>query len=124
MFYSTCQSRLSGGDMREAIDMSGKAVIVTGGCKGIGRAIACRFLEAGAAVVVCARHEPKELPRSGGKEALFVPADVREIDQIDRVIAFTTERLGRLDVLVNNAGGSPQSPAATASPRFSAAIIA
>ncbi len=49
---------------------------------------------------------------------------MREIDQIDRVIAFTMERLGRLDVLVNNAGGSPEAPAATASPRFSAAIIA
>jgi NAD(P)-dependent dehydrogenase (short-subunit alcohol dehydrogenase family) len=110
--------------MREAIDMSGKAVIVTGGCKGIGRAIACRFLEAGAGVVICARHDPEEIPRGGGKEALFVAADVREIDQIDRVISFTMERLGRLDVLVNNAGGSPEVPAATASPRFSAAIIA
>ena len=74
--------------------------------------------------MICCRREPEELPRGGGKEALFVAADVREIDQIDRVIAFTMDRLGRLDVLVNNAGGSPEAPAATASPRFSAAIIA
>jgi NAD(P)-dependent dehydrogenase (short-subunit alcohol dehydrogenase family) len=110
--------------MRVAFDLSGKVVIVTGGCKGIGRAIACRFMEAGADVVICCRHEPAELPRGGDREALFVAADVREIDQIDRVVAFTTERLGRLDVLVNNAGGSPEAPAATASPRFSAAVIA
>jgi NAD(P)-dependent dehydrogenase (short-subunit alcohol dehydrogenase family) len=109
---------------RDALDMSGKSVIVTGGCKGIGRAIAARFLEAGADVVVCCRNAPAELPRGGEREALFVAADVREVEQIDRVIARTMDRSGRLDVLVNNAGGSPEVPAATASPRFSAAIIA
>ncbi len=110
--------------MGDALDMSGKAVIVTGGCKGIGRAIACRFLDAGADVVVCCRNEPADLPRGGGKEALFVAADVRDVDAIDRVIARAMERSGRIDVLVNNAGGSPEVAAATASPRFSAAIIA
>src|SRR5580693_1080334 len=39
-----------------ALDMTGRAVIVTGGCKGIGRAVACRFLDAGASVIVCCRH--------------------------------------------------------------------
>ena len=111
--------------MSDPLQMSGKAVIVTGGCKGIGRAIACRFLEAGAEVVICCRHAPADLPRSGaGREAAFVAADVREIEAIDRVIAFTLARFGRVDVLVNNAGGSPEAAAATASPRFSAAIIA
>jgi NAD(P)-dependent dehydrogenase (short-subunit alcohol dehydrogenase family) len=110
--------------MHDAFGMRGKAVIVTGGGRGIGWAIASRFLEAGAEVVICARHEPAALPRGGGREALFVAADVREIDDVDRVVAFTGERLGRLDVLVNNAGGSPEAAAATASPRFSAAIIA
>ncbi len=59
--------------MSEAVDMSGKAVIVTGGCKGIGRAIACRFLEAGAGVVVCARHEPGDVPRGGGERRSSSP---------------------------------------------------
>jgi NAD(P)-dependent dehydrogenase (short-subunit alcohol dehydrogenase family) len=45
------------------------------------------------------------------------------VDQIESVVAFTTGRFGRLDVLVNNAGGSPEAEAATASPRFSEAII-
>jgi NAD(P)-dependent dehydrogenase (short-subunit alcohol dehydrogenase family) len=105
--------------------MSGKVVIVTGGCRGIGRGIATRFLDAGADVVVCCRHEPHELPResAGTRTAAFVEADVRDADQIERVVAYTTERFGRIDVLVNNAGGSPPADSATASPKFTSAII-
>lgn len=106
-----------------AIDLSGKAVIVTGGTKGVGRGIAGRFLEAGANVVVCARHEPAQRVDAAGREAVFVPANVRNVEDVDRVIAATLERFGRLDVLVNNAGGSPAADAATASPKFSASII-
>ena len=50
-------------------------------------------------------------------------AAVREVAQIERVVAFTRERLGRLDVLVNNAGGAPPAEAASASPRFSESIL-
>ena len=109
--------------MGDPLDMSGRVVIVTGGCRGIGRGITTRFLGAGADVVVCCRHRPEEAPASGGREAAFVEADVREVDQIDSVVSYTTDRFGRLDVLVNNAGGAPAAPAATASPRFSASII-
>ena len=109
--------------MREAIDMSGSVVIVTGGGKGIGRGIATRFLEAGADVVVCGRKAPASLPRAGEKEAVFVAADVREVDQVDALVSTTVARFGRLDVLVNNAGGSPFADAATASPRFSESIL-
>ena len=49
---------------------------------------------------------------------------MREPDQVDAVMACTVERFGRLDVLVNNAGGSPPADTATASPRFTAGIIA
>ena len=109
--------------MADPLDLSGDVVIVTGGCRGIGRGIAERFLEAGADVVVCCRHEPETLPRSGAREAAFVAADVRESEEIDKVIGFTTNRFGRIDVLVNNAGGSPPADSATVSPKFSAAII-
>ena len=107
----------------DALDFSGKAVIVTGGCRGVGRGIAQRFLAAGADVLVCCRNEPESLPDANGRTAAFVAADVRDPDQIDAVIAAATERFGRLDVLVNNAGGSPPADTATASPKFSTAII-
>jgi NAD(P)-dependent dehydrogenase (short-subunit alcohol dehydrogenase family) len=109
--------------MADPLDMSGKVAIVTGGCRGIGRGIAERFLGASADVVICCRHEPEALPRAGGREAVFVEADVRDAGEIDAVVTSTTERFGRLDVLVNNAGGSPPADSATASPKFSAAII-
>ena len=109
--------------MPNQLDMTKKVVIVTGGGRGVGRGITARFLDAGADVVVCGRREPESLPSAGGRQALFAAADVRQIDDIDKVVAFALERFGRLDVLVNNAGGSPVADAATASPRFSESII-
>jgi NAD(P)-dependent dehydrogenase (short-subunit alcohol dehydrogenase family) len=97
-----------------------RVVVVTGGARGIGRAIAERFLEDGASVVVCGRTAPKEAVG----EAVYVQADVREPDAAEKVVGFAIERFGRVDVLVNNAGGSPYADAATASPRFSTAIVA
>jgi len=109
--------------MSDPLDFAGKVVIVTGGARGVGRGISERFLESGADVVVCGRTRPETLPESGGRPALFTPADVRDVEQIEAAVAFTTGRFGRLDVLVNNAGGSPFSEAASASPRFSEKII-
>lgn len=109
---------------RDALDYTGKTVVVTGGCRGVGRGITERFLAAGADVVICCRHEPDTLPRVGDRTAAFVAADVREPEQIDAVVTFTTERFGRLDVLVNNAGGAPPSETATVSPRFTTSIVA
>jgi NAD(P)-dependent dehydrogenase (short-subunit alcohol dehydrogenase family) len=105
------------------LDMSKRVVIVTGGGKGIGRGIALRLLEAGADVVVCGRTPPEELPAASGRTTLFVAADVRDVEAIERVVAATMERFGRIDALVNNAGGAPFAHAATASPRFSASIL-
>jgi NAD(P)-dependent dehydrogenase (short-subunit alcohol dehydrogenase family) len=107
----------------DPLDFRGQVVIVTGGCRGIGRGIAERFLATGADVVVCCRHEPEALPAAGGRTAAFITADIRDPDEIDKVVAFTIERFGRLDVLVNNAGGSPPAESATASPKFTDAII-
>jgi len=107
----------------EALDFGGRVVLVTGGSRGVGRGIAERFLEAGADVAICGRSEPDELPRAAGREAAFVAADVREPHQAAAACEFAHERFGRLDVLVNNAGGSPSAEAATASPRFSESIV-
>ena len=109
--------------MENALDMSGKVAIVTGGGRGVGRGISERFLEAGADVVICGRTQPDALPQAGGRRAAFVQADVRDFEQTQRLVASATERFGRLDILVNNAGGAPPAEAATASPRFSEAIL-
>ncbi len=110
--------------MSASFDFAGRTVIVTGGTRGIGRGIAEHFLSAGAFVVVCGRKEPDTLASGGDREAVFVAADVRDPEQIDAVVSQAVDRTGRLDVLVNNAGGAPPADAATVSPRFSEAIIA
>ena len=92
-------------------------VLVTGGTRGIGLGIAERFAAEGHDVVVCGRTEAQS-PHA------FVAGDVRDPDDVDRIVTFVTERYGALDVVINNAGGAPPADAATASPRFSAAIIA
>jgi len=109
--------------MTRALDFSGQVVLVTGGGKGVGRGISQRFLEQGAEVVICGREAPEQLPSHGGREAWFVPCDVRDFEQLQALMAAIDERHGRLDVLINNAGGAPYADAAEASPRFSEAIV-
>ena len=109
--------------MTRALDFSGQVVLVTGGGKGVGRGISQRFLEQGAEVVICGREAPEQLPSHNGREAWFIPCDVRDFEQLQTLMAAIDERHGRLDVLINNAGGAPYADAAEASPRFSEAIV-
>src|SRR5512146_1747972 len=105
-------------------DFAGRAVLVTGGTRGIGAGIASAFLAAGADVLVCGRTPPVDetaLPAAGGRRAVFSPADVRDPSSADRVVNEAAERFGRLDVVVNNAGGAPYAEAATAPPHVSQA---
>lgn len=103
---------------RQPLDLSGRVVLVTGGARGVGRGISDTFADAGATVAICGRTRPDD------EGALhFFEADVRDPDQVHRLIDEIVGQFGRLDVVVNNAGGSPSTPSATASPRFSAAII-
>jgi NAD(P)-dependent dehydrogenase (short-subunit alcohol dehydrogenase family) len=105
----------------------GKVVIVTGGSQGVGLGIGQAFLKTGAAVVSCARKPFDTCPAATTDDevarSLHVQADIRDDAQIDRVVDATLERFGRLDVLVNNAGGQPPADLATASPRFIRAIV-
>lgn len=104
-------------------EFQGRVVLVTGGTKGIGKAIAQGFLQAGAAVVVCGRQQPEELPAAGGRTADFIACDVREAQAVKDLVTEVQRRHGRLDVLVNNAGGAPAVDAATVSPRFHEGVL-
>jgi NAD(P)-dependent dehydrogenase (short-subunit alcohol dehydrogenase family) len=102
-------------------------VLVTGGSQGVGLGIARAFLDVGASVVTCARTSFDDPPAARNDQerdrALHITADIRNDDDVARVIDGCMERFGRLDVLVNNAGGQPPTDTAAASPRFIRAII-
>nr|BAH79697.1 putative short chain dehydrogenase [Pseudomonas resinovorans] len=68
--------------MGDPMDFSGKVVLVTGGGKGVGRGISQRFLQGGAEVVICGRNAPDSLPAHGAHEAVFLPCDVRDLEQL------------------------------------------
>lgn len=112
------------GKLGEGISLDNQVVLITGGTKGVGKGIAEGFLTAGARVIVCARSVPEELPRVGDSIADFRVLDVRDSTAITDLIEQIETQYGRLDVLVNNAGGAPFALAADASPRFSEKIIA
>ena len=99
-----------------------RVVLVTGGTRGIGRGIAEAFLGVGANVVVCARNQP-DYEKSDVAHPTFLAADLRDPDQASALVVDVVDRLGRIDVLINNVGGSPPSETATASPRFFEAIV-
>ncbi len=111
--------------MPEAVfKFEGSVVAITGGAKGIGAAIAEAFLAAGAIVVVCARNAPDSLPSADGRTAEFQVCDVRKADAVAAWVEGITAKHGRLDVLVNNAGGAPESSASDSSSRFFDSIVA
>jgi 3-oxoacyl-[acyl-carrier protein] reductase len=92
------------------LGLSGKTALVTGGSRGIGRAIAHAFANEGANVAICARGEAAlsqtadEL-RAKGARVVAATADVQARADVERFVAQTAETLGRIDILVNNIGG-------------------
>ncbi|MDO8366432.1 MAG: SDR family oxidoreductase [Saprospiraceae bacterium] len=94
----------------------GKTVLVTGGGSGIGFAISKQFLECGAEVFICSRKAERiekavqDLSQFG--KVLGLPIDIREPEQVAKMVDFITAHAGKLDILVNNAGGQFPSPAA------------
>lgn len=105
--------------MALSLDLAGRVVLVTGGTRGIGRGITTAFLDAGATVVTCSRSDVEPVPGSSHRVC-----DVRDAEAVAAMVEAVAAEHGRLDVLVNNAGGAPATDAATASPRFHDKILA
>jgi len=101
--------------LRQLFDLTGRVAIVTGGTRGIGRAIAEGFVAAGARVVVASRkaeacaETERHLAALGG-EALGVPTHLGELAALRPLVERTVERFGRLDILVNNAANALAQP--------------
>jgi 7-alpha-hydroxysteroid dehydrogenase len=107
----------------DAFRLDGKVAIVTGAGRGIGASIARTFADAGANVVLTARtkeqlDEVAADVRAAGGEALVIPADVNDNDVLEEIVARTVSELGRIDVVVNNAGGTMPRPFLDTSPGF------
>lgn len=99
------------------LNLAGRVVLVTGGVRGVGAGISAVFAGQGATVVTCARRPVDGLPYD------FHSCDVRDPEAVAQLIGVITDRYGRLDVVVNNAGGAPFALAADASPRFHQKVI-
>jgi NAD(P)-dependent dehydrogenase (short-subunit alcohol dehydrogenase family) len=99
------------------LGLQDRVVLVTGGVRGVGAGISAIFADQGATVVTCARHGVDGLPFE------FHPCDVRDDDAVATLVDAIVQRHGRLDVVVNNAGGSPYVLTAEASASFNRKII-
>src|ERR1700757_3260432 len=91
-------------------DLSGKTALVTGGSRGLGKAMARGLAEAGADIVISSRHENElrpaldEILHGTGRRGRFVVADVSRRDQVSALAKTALEQMGRVDILINNAG--------------------
>ena len=99
------------------LGLKDRVVLVTGGVRGVGAGISAVFADQGATVVTCARRAVEGLPYE------FHSCDVRDDDAVAALIGTIVERHGRLDVVINNAGGSPYVLTADASAKFNRKII-
>ena len=102
------------------MSFTGKTVIVTGGSRGIGRGIAESFAANGANLIICGRREPETLPAN----THFISLDIRDADAAKNLIDFALEKTGRVDCLINNAGGGPPVASKDASPNLTQKVIA
>ncbi|MEH6581402.1 MAG: glucose 1-dehydrogenase [Halioglobus sp.] len=101
--------------MNDMFDVAGKVVMITGGSRGLGKAMSLEFARRGANVVIASRkldecEKVAEEVRALGAEALAIACHVGQWDSLEAVVDQTIEHFGKIDVLVNNAGMSPVAP--------------
>lgn len=101
----------------ELFSLKGKTAIVVGGSKGIGKAVATGFSDAGADVVICSRNQEqldataKEISAKTGGTVVGISADIKSMDGINTLVNKVVERFGHIDILVNGAGINARGPA-------------
>ena len=105
----------------DSFSLAGKVAIVTGASSGLGVAFAVGLADAGADIAICARRvekleQTKAQVLEGGRRCVAVQADVSDPDDCNRVVAETVDQLGRVDVLINNAGIGTAVPATRETP--------
>ncbi|MGI9287964.1 MAG: SDR family NAD(P)-dependent oxidoreductase [Pseudomonadales bacterium] len=98
--------------MTELFDLGGKVALVTGGSRGLGKAMVLGLADAGADVVIASRKQENcdtvaQLVQKKGREALAVATHLGNIEQLDKLIDQTYQRFGKLDILINNAASNP-----------------
>jgi NAD(P)-dependent dehydrogenase (short-subunit alcohol dehydrogenase family) len=103
----------------EVAGVSDRVAVVTGGGRGLGRDLVTAFAAAGYRVAACGRNEPEDQVGDA-----FFACDVRDPAQVETMVGSVVERFGRLDVVVNNAGGTPYAGAADMSPRLFERVVA
>lgn len=91
-------------------DLTGKVALVTGGSRGLGKAMARGLVEAGADVVISSRHEDElkpalaEILQGTNRRGVYHVADMAKRDEVRKLAAFALEKMGKIDILINNAG--------------------
>jgi NAD(P)-dependent dehydrogenase (short-subunit alcohol dehydrogenase family) len=96
----------------EQFNLNGKTALVTGGSKGLGKAMARGLAEAGADIVICSRHEDElkaaldDILKGTGRRGEYLVCDMIRRDQVARLARAALEKMGRVDILINNAGSN------------------
>jgi NAD(P)-dependent dehydrogenase (short-subunit alcohol dehydrogenase family) len=100
----------------EMFNLVGKVALVTGGSKGLGKAMARGLAEAGADIVISSRHENElksaldEILQGTGRRGTYLVADMTKRDQVKQLARTALDRMGRVDILINNAGSNVPQP--------------
>lgn len=105
---------------RHNMSFKNKTIIITGGSRGIGRGISQSFSELGANIIICGRKAPKK----SAKNIFFIELDIRNNGSAEKLINFALDKTGKIDCLINNAGGGPPVESHKASPNLTEKIVA